>query len=275
MIGKFTNSHSHSTPPTKHIDYIPEWVWEYSRSHGTTSDHMAWLERLFGHDEAERIDQLYGVGTTKEGHTIFWQRDIEGHLRTGKIMAYDPTTGHRLKGPKSIGWVHSELKRVGKLDASWELGQCLYGEHLLAERPTATVALVEAYKTAHVGAILMPDYVWLATDSLSGLGEERLAALKGRNLLLYPDEGKGYAIWSEKMATIAGRLGLRYRVSRFTEGHALSQGDDFVDCVERATESGAIIGAESDATIGAESSVSETPEAEYDWYSFNEEESPF
>ena len=41
MIGKFTNSHSHSTPPPKPIDYIPEWVWEYSRSHGTTSDHMA------------------------------------------------------------------------------------------------------------------------------------------------------------------------------------------------------------------------------------------
>ena len=258
-----------STPPPKpkSIDYIPEWVWEYSRSHGTTSDHHKWLTSLFGHDEAERIAQLYGMGTTKDGHAIFWQRDIEGHLRTGKIMAYDPTTGHRRKGANSITWVHSELKRAGKLRESWELSQCLYGEHLLAERPTATVALVEAYKTAHVGAILMPDYVWLATDSLSGLGQERLSPLKGRKVLLYPDEGKGYAIWSEKMTSIAEHLGLRYRVSRFTEGHALSQGDDFVDCVERATESG--------ATIEAESSVSMIPEAEYDWYSFNEEECPF
>ena len=55
MIGKFTNSHSHSTPPPKHIDYIPEWVWEYSRSHTTISDHHRWLTTLFGHDEAERI----------------------------------------------------------------------------------------------------------------------------------------------------------------------------------------------------------------------------
>ena len=265
------------TPPPKPkpIDYIPEWVWEYSRSHGTTSDHHKWLASLFGHDEAERIAQLYGMGTTKDGHAIFWQRDIEGHLRTGKIMAYDPTTGHRRKGANSISWVHSELKRAGKLRESWELSQCLYGEHLLAERPTATVALVEAYKTAHVGAILMPDYVWLATDSLSGLGQERLSPLKGRKVLLYPDEGKGYAIWSEKMASIAECLGLRYRVSRFTEGHALSQGDDFVDCVERATESRAIIGAESEARRATESDVSMTPEAEYDWYSFNDDESPF
>ena len=46
MIGKFTNSHSHSTPPPKSIDYIPEWVWDYSRSHGTTSDHHKWLATL-------------------------------------------------------------------------------------------------------------------------------------------------------------------------------------------------------------------------------------
>ena len=39
MIGKFTLSHSHSTPQPKPHDYIPEWVWEYSRSHGIPSDH--------------------------------------------------------------------------------------------------------------------------------------------------------------------------------------------------------------------------------------------
>ena len=39
MIGKFTNSHSHSTPPPKPIDFIPEWVLEYSRSHPILSDH--------------------------------------------------------------------------------------------------------------------------------------------------------------------------------------------------------------------------------------------
>ena len=233
MIGKFTNSHSHSTPPPKPHDYIPEWVWEYSRSKGIVSEHHQWLERLFGREETERIAELYGMGATREGHAIFWQRDIEGRLRTGKIMAYDPTTGHRLKSEGSIGWVHSLLKRSGHLAEGWELGQCLYGEHLLRARPDAVVALVEAYKTAHVGAVLMPDYVWLATDSLMGLSAERLQVLTGRRVILFPDDGKGYEVWSEKMEHIARSVGLSYRVSRFTELHAMSQGDDFVDCVER------------------------------------------
>jgi hypothetical protein len=231
------NGERHSVKPTpRPIDTIPEWVWEYSRSHGIPSDHHKWLARLLGDDEAERIAQLYGLGTTKAGHAIFWQRDIEGRLRTGKIMAYDPTTGHRLKSEGSIGWVHSLLKRSGHLAEGWELGQCLYGEHLLRARPDAVVALVEAYKTAHVGAVLMPDYVWLATDSLMGLSAERLQVLTGRRVILFPDDGKGYEVWSEKMEHIARSVGLSYRVSRFTELHAMSQGDDFVDCVEREAE---------------------------------------
>ena len=230
MIGKFNISTSTTTKPH---DYIPEWVWEYSRSHGIVSEHHQWLECLFGREETERIAELYGMGATREGHAIFWQRDIEGRLRTGKIMAYDPTTGHRLKSEGSIGWVHSLLKRSGHLAEGWELGQCLYGEHLLRARPDAVVALVEAYKTAHVGAVLMPDYVWLATDSLMGLSAERLQVLTGRRVILFPDDGKGYEVWSEKMEHIARSVGLSYRVSRFTELHAMSQGDDFVDCVER------------------------------------------
>ena len=213
-------------------DYIPEWVWEYSRSHGIPSDHHKWLARLLGDDEAERIAQLYGLGTTKDGHAIFWQRDIEGKLRTGKIMAYDTLTGHRLKASKSISWVHSELKRSGHLPEGWELGQCLYGEHLLKCNPTATVAVVEAYKTAHVGAGLMPEYLWVATDSLSGLKADRLQGLKGRNVILFPDEGRGFEAWCAKIEAIAHEVGFSYRVSRFTELHALSLGDDFVDCVE-------------------------------------------
>ena len=233
LVGRNHRKTDQPTTQTKPHDYIPEWVWEYSRSHGIVSEHHQWLERLFGREEAERIAELYGMGTTKDGHAIFWQRDIEGKLRTGKIMAYDPTTGHRLMWVGSIGWVHSLLKRSGHLAEGWELGQCLYGEHLLKCNPTATVAVVEAYKTAHVGAVLMPDYVWLATDSLMGLSAERLQVLTGRRVILFPDEGRGFEAWCAKIEAIAHEVGFSYRVSRFTELHAMSQGDDFVDCVER------------------------------------------
>ena len=190
---------------------------------------MRWLINTYGVVEAERIVKMYGVGATVQGYTIFWQRDVEGRVRAGKIMVYDPITGHRIKEQGAIGWVHSILRREGVLPEAWELTQCLYGEHLLKDNPDKIVAVVEAYKTAHVGAILMPDMVWLATDSLQGLTAERLASLKGRRVLFFPDEGKGYELWCERLPTIAREVGFTYQISTFMEGK--DEGGDIADLV--------------------------------------------
>ena len=182
---------------------IPEWVAEGSWSRDST--HIQWLRTMFGTAQAERIRQLYGIGGTRDGRVVFWQRDTEGRLRTGKVMAYDPTSGRRTKGAGACDWVHSIMLRQGRLDEPYNLVQCLYGEHLLKreEYASATVAIVESYKTAHVGAILLPEMVWMAVDSLQGLTTERLAPLRGRDVVLYPDEGRGEELWREKIPTIA------------------------------------------------------------------------
>ena len=230
-IGKFTYSHSH-TPPPRPICTIPEWVVEGSINRGVRADHLLWIINTYGIVEAERIATLYGIGATKEGASVFWQRDIEGRVRTGKIMAYDPISGHRKKEAGSINWVHSIMLQRGQLPEDWCLTQCLYGEHLLSERPDAVVGIVEAYKTAHIGAILYPDMVWLATDSLSGLTAERLTALKGRRVILYPDEGKGHQQWSERIPQIAKEIGFSYRISEFVEEHLPhGSGADIADMV--------------------------------------------
>ena len=46
--------------------------------------------------------KMYGIGSKQQGSTIFWQRDIEGRVRTGKIMAYDEWSGKRLKIEKVL-----------------------------------------------------------------------------------------------------------------------------------------------------------------------------
>lgn len=220
-------------PPLPPRGYIPDWVFEQSRNVPVLSDHMRWLANNFGADKAQYVSDLYEVGYTADKRVIFWQIDIEERVRTGKIMAYDPDTGHRRKEEGAIGWVHSELKRAGILQEDWRLEQCLYGEHLLRDSPDLTVALVEAYKTAHVGAILMPDMLWLAVDSMMGLTEERLRVLKGRNVILYADEGRGFEEWERRIAPIAESVGFRYRMSRFTKEYNAEPGDDIVDVVER------------------------------------------
>ena len=225
------NERTNTPPPS----LIPEWVAEGSLSREST--HIQWLRMMFGTAQAERIRQLYGVGGTRDGRVVFWQRDTEGQLRTGKVMAYDPVSGRRTKGAGACDWVHSIMLRQQRLEEPYNLVQCLYGEHLLnrEEYASATVAIVESYKTAHVGAILIPEMVWMAVDSLQGLTAERLAPLSGRDVVLYPDEGRGEEIWREKIPSIAREVGFRYTLSSlialYDVGSLGVSGRDIVDLV--------------------------------------------
>lgn len=127
--------------------YIPLEVAERSiASYKTKNPLYIYLRGVIGESETNRIFRLYCVGTANKwgGSTVFWQLDVNGNVRAGKIMGYDRKTGHRIKEPQSqVTWAHSELKL-----SDFHLVQCLFGEHLLKERPTAPVALVESEKTA-------------------------------------------------------------------------------------------------------------------------------
>ena len=211
-------------PKPRTPSLLPESLLLHTQYHH--SPHTEWLMRNYGKYHTLRIMMLYRIGAS-QGYTIFWQIDRNGGIRTGKCMRYDPLTGKRLKEPYSIDWIHALMQREGALPEGWELRQCLYGEHLLGRYPEATVALVEAYKTAHVGAILMPDYVWVAVDSMSGLTAERLAPLRGRRVVLFSDEGKGFEEWSRRIGPIAREVGFEYRVSTFMQGR--TKGSDIAD----------------------------------------------
>jgi len=59
----------------------------------------------------EEVLNYYCVGHGKNGHTIFWQLDEKGQLRTGKMMKYR-TDGHRDKTASwSFDWIHATLSR--------------------------------------------------------------------------------------------------------------------------------------------------------------------
>ncbi|MEE1149021.1 MAG: DUF6371 domain-containing protein [Alistipes sp.] len=231
-IGKSKKAKATKPSPPEHkpLCTIPDEVFDEMASRTTPSCHMQWLERRFGSEYAEFIRENYYVSSTADGRTIFWQIDAERRIRTGKVMAFDIATGRRKHTPGAVDWVHSILKREGTLPEDWELTQCLYGEHLLAWQPTAVVALVESCKTAHVGYALFPKMLWLATGSLQGLTTERLRPLKGRRVVLFPDQGKGYEVWSSRIAPIAREVGFVYTVSDFAERH-LSDGADVADLI--------------------------------------------
>lgn len=155
---------------------------------------ISYLVKLFGIEKAAELANRYYIGTSRHwpGATVFWQIDMQGTIRTGKIMLYSPDTGKRVKQPVNhISWVHTVLKQ-----SQFSLKQCLFGEHLLTENTNA-VALVESEKTAIIASAYLPEYTWLATGGLSNLTAEKCAVLKNRQVILYPDLNAAH-IWQQK-----------------------------------------------------------------------------
>ena len=196
-------------------DFIkPDYVL---RSASLDSSLVCYLCGLLSTSTIKRVWGEYGVGATKNQSVIFWQIDKDGNVRTGKVMTYDPETGHRIKD-KGANWIHAIMKKKGLLPVTFNLVQCLFGEHLLKLYPDKDVALVESEKTALIGASVFPQYVWLATGGKSQMNIEKMGALKGRRVTAFPDVD-GFNEWKQKCKDLA-RLGIVIDVSDVLERNA-------------------------------------------------------
>lgn len=199
----------HVDLPVSYIDYL---LFDRTFNTGQPNYFFDWLRKTFDVITAFGLIQQYRMGTSKHwpGSVIFWQFDIDGRIRGGKIMLYNPTNGKRVKEPKPcITWVH---KAASMKD--YNLSQCLYGEHLLLQYPDKIVKIVESEKTALVASVVYPDFLWLASGSLTNLSVSRCAVLKGRKISLIPDCGAEQA-W----------------VDRCSQLRQLITADCFVDCI--------------------------------------------
>ncbi len=189
------------TPKLPCINTIPLQIVNKTLRPDLTSDLTAFLLTIFDRPTINKALEEYRIGITKNNDTVFYQIDNEGRFRTGKIMKYNRETGHRIKDGSvkaPITWVHSLLKQQGKLPQNWELTQCLFGEHLLSRYPDKDVILVEAEKTALIGTLVLPHYIWVATGGKSQLGN-KINVLEGRRIIAFPDVD-GYDTWLEKIS---------------------------------------------------------------------------
>lgn len=184
-----------------------------------TNHLISYLKTMIPSTAIDRIIADYRLASTPDQAIIFLQIDQDNQCRTGKIMQYNPATGHRIKVPNKpgrINWLHSILKRRKQLPPDWQLTQCLFGEHLLPQHQDKTVALVESEKTAIICSAMMPQYLWLATGGKSGLTSERLSSLKGRKIIVFPDID-AFKDWQQKIFTFPH---LDIRISRLLEDNA-------------------------------------------------------
>ena len=181
------------------------------------SNFVRFLCEILTDKQLEFIAEHYALGATKNKEVIFWQIDIHGKVRTGKIMQYNPETGKRIKHESgAIDWVHSKLKKSGTLPEDYNLQQCFFGEHLLTIYPEATICIVESEKSALISAAIFPNFLWLASGGIQGLAVDKCKVLKDRTVILYPDLN-AFDKWSEKAILIKNQCSCEITVSTLLE----------------------------------------------------------
>jgi hypothetical protein len=173
---------------------------------------------MFSVEDIKRVGADYAIGATKSKCIIYWQVDFNHKIRTGKIIRYDEETGHRIKDGSGINWVHALMKKRDLLPDTFNLVQCLFGEWLLSKYPDKPVALVEAEKTALIGAMALPQYNWLATGGKSQMSFDKMKVLKGKKVTAFPDVD-GFQEWKERTRTL-NLQGLNISVSDILEREA-------------------------------------------------------
>lgn len=171
--------------------YIPKELFEKSLGNYDQNNFIRFMRRHFDSETISKVNDTYKIGTSLKitGGCIFYQIDIKGKVRRGKIIVYNSETGNR----GAINSVHCQLNIDKQYYPKWRF----FGEHLLKDNDKP-VAIVESEKTAVIASIYFPGFVWLATGTKSTLKPEYAQVLKGRSVTLFPDIG-AYQDWSEKM----------------------------------------------------------------------------
>lgn len=190
-----------------------------------------YLRRLLGKDVADAAMSRYNVGTSARwgGATVFWQQDVQGHYRAGKIILYNQFTGRRDKAIPPT-WAHDVMGLE-----EFVLRQCFFGEHLLRTMPNALVRIVESEKTAIICSVLFPKFIWLATGGSNGLNADKWQVLRGRNVELWPDldvKLDCYDLW-EKKAKEMQREGISAVVNQLLrQGSTVANRQDKMDLAD-------------------------------------------
>ena len=191
----------------KDIKYIPEsTIWRYFHTI-PENNLLQYLCKTYGKEKVEDAKETYIIGTNKDGGTVFWNINSNLKVQKSKITYYNEN-GKRT----------NHFKVPYKNEDGYYA--CLFGEHLIYDelKGRKTIILVESEKTAIVGYIHFPEYIWVAYGGINGLTENKLKPLIGHAVLIVPDmsESAVNVIYDKVPLLIA--MGINVWVWDMTEG---------------------------------------------------------
>jgi hypothetical protein len=172
-------------------------------------------------DQDENVRAIQVKQFDKENHTTgtdFLHSVYSKHPFINNSSPFDKETGIRrqILPDWIIQYRNNDLKV-----------SCLFGEHLLNKYPFNPIALVEAPKTAIYGTLYFglpirsENLIWLAVYNKSSFSFDKIKALKGREVFVFPDlskDGFTFSEWQRKATQFEKSLpGTRFVFSDLLE----------------------------------------------------------
>ena len=201
-------------------------ITPFLAKHSHSSFYRFMLSLGFPTLELKRVCESYLLGCNRTSGVIFWQTDLSGIIRTGKIMHYDTTTGKRLKHLPPQ-WVHKKMN----LPADWQLRQCLFGLNQLRFNNSKPIALVESEKTAVLMSLFRSEYIWLACGGKYNLRAELINEVPTDSIDIFPD-CDAFNNWQDKLPRLQTQTSKHLRIINWLpheDTHSLSPNADIAD----------------------------------------------
>jgi len=196
-----------NTPKITTQKFIKESVvWEHYNIN-TENNLIQYLRKTYGDSKTEFAKEIYALGTSIDNGIIFWSINANSKVQKAKIAYYD-TNGKRT----------NKFKVPYKNEDGYF--NCFFGEHLIYDeiKGKKTIVLTESEKTAIIGFILFPQYLWLAYGGINGLTDNKIKPLIGHNVLIIPDMSENaVSIILNKIPFLIS-LGINAKIWDMTEG---------------------------------------------------------
>lgn len=193
---------------------IPENVLLHTLKDYDNNNFIQYLCSRYGADTITKQIEAYFVGTVGQ-YTSFAYIDKKGVCRAISLIEYDKQGKRRKNDVKQARNIHTflqaEYKRRNQTLPNWLQNylqnerkfSCLFGEHLinLPSNLNKPIAVVEAPKTAFIASIVYDTYTWVAAGALNYLTMDRLRAIQGREVYLFPDtslDSIAFNLWNDK-----------------------------------------------------------------------------
>lgn len=168
---------------------------------------LQYLRDTYGNEKVDEVKETYVIGTKYDGGIFFWNINKDLNVQKAKIAYYNKNG-----------------KRTDKFKVPFKnedgYYSCLFGEHLIYDslKGKETIVLVESEKTAIIGHILLPKYVWVAYGGINGLTQNKLATLIGHTVLIIPDISQNAVdIMFQKLPRMIA-MGINVKIWDMTEG---------------------------------------------------------